>query len=231
MTEKNNEKKVNESQINEDIQAEKEETKNEETKTAEVKNETLEDNSKSVSDEKETVKDEEKKSACGTDEAASLKEELDDMKLKFNKFKDENTKLNNEIETIKERLLRTTAEYENYRNRTKKEKEGIYTDSCIDVLKNILPVLDNMERAQSTDGNFDDLKRGIDMTIRQFKDSLEKLGVEEIDASGEFDPNLHNAVMHVQDDSYGEGAIVEVLQKGYKKNDKVIRYSMVRVAN
>lgn len=222
MTE-NNSEKVNEPKTNEDVQAEKEETIKEEPKKEEVKNEAVEDESKTAADEKEDKKD--------TDEASSLKEELDDMKIKLNKFKDENTKLKNEIETVKERLLRTTAEYENYRNRTKKEKEGIYTDSCIDVLKNILPVLDNMERAQATDGNVDDLKKGIDMTIRQFKDSLEKLGVEEIKASGEFDPNLHNAVMHVEDDSYDEKEIVEVLQKGYKKNDKVIRHSMVKVAN
>jgi len=165
------------------------------------------------------------------EKSASLEKELKEMKFVRAKLKDENFKLKGELDAIKERLLRTSAEYENYRNRTAKEKEGIYSDACIDVLKNVLPALDNMERAVSIDGSLEDLKKGIEMTLRQFKDSLEKLGVEEIDASGEFDPNLHNAVMHVEDEECGESAIVEVLQKGYQKNNKVIRYSMVKVAN
>lgn len=162
---------------------------------------------------------------------AALEEELSEVKLFRNKLKDENTKLKNELETVKERLVRTAAEYENFRNRTTKEKEGIYNDACFDVLKNVLPALDNMERAVAIDGSLDDIKQGIDMTIRQFKDSLSKLGVEEIETSGAFDPNLHNAIMHVEDENLGENEIVEVLQKGYKKGDKVLRYSMVKVAN
>ena len=165
------------------------------------------------------------------DDRAALEEELSEVKLFRNKLKDENTKLKNELETVKERLVRTAAEYENFRNRTTKEKEGIYNDACFDVLKNVLPALDNMERAVAIDGSLDDIKQGIDMTIRQFKDSLSKLGVEEIETSGAFDPNLHNAIMHVEDENLGENEIVEVLQKGYKKGDKVLRYSMVKVAN
>lgn len=165
------------------------------------------------------------------EKSTSLEKELKEMKFGRAKLKDENFKLQNELDAIKERLLRTSAEYENYRNRTVKEKEGIYSDACIDVLKNVLPALDNMERAVAIDGSVEDIKKGIEMTLRQFKDSLGKLGVEEIDASGEFDPNLHDAIVHVEDEAYGENAIVEVLQKGYKKQDKVIRYSMVRVAN
>ncbi|WP_026884878.1 nucleotide exchange factor GrpE [Clostridium akagii] len=165
------------------------------------------------------------------EKSTSLEKELKEMKFGRAKLKDENFKLQNELDAIKERLLRTSAEYENYRNRTVKEKEGIYSDACIDVLKNVLPALDNMERAVAIDGSVEDIKKGIEMTLRQFKDSLGKLGVEEIDASGEFDPNLHDAIVHVEDEAYGENTIVEVLQKGYKKQDKVIRYSMVRVAN
>lgn len=147
------------------------------------------------------------------------------------KLQEENAKLFNEVETLKDRLLRMSAEYDNFRKRTAKEKEGIYSDACTDVLKNILPVLDNLERAVSVEGNLDDLKKGIDMTLRQFKDSLKKLNVEEISTEEGFDPNYHNAVMHVVDDNYCKNEIVEVFQKGYKRENKVIRYSMVKVAN
>lgn len=144
---------------------------------------------------------------------------------------DENKKLSNELEALKDRLVRTSAEYDNFRRRTAKEKEGIYTDACEDVLKNMLPVLDNLERASTVQGSVDDIKKGIEMTMRQFKDSLEKLQVEEIATDGEFNPNHHNAVMHIDDDSYGKNTIVEVFQKGYKRGDKVLRHSMVKVAN
>lgn len=153
--------------------------------------------------------------------------ELDAMR----KLKDENKKLTNEAETLKERLLRLTAEYDNYRKRTSKEKEGIYTDACTDVLKEMIPVLDNLERAISVDGNVEDIKKGIEMTIKGFKASFEKLGVEEIDATGEFDPNYHQAVMHIEDESLGANSVAEVFQKGYKRGDKVIRYTVVKVAN
>lgn len=146
-------------------------------------------------------------------------------------FKSKTKKLENELETLKERLLRINAEYENYRRRTEKEKERIYTDACEDVLKKMLPVLDNLERAVSVEGSVEDLKKGIDMTIRQFVDALEKLQVEEIDASGDFDPNLHQAVMHMQDENYGANQVAEVFQKGYKRGEKVLRHTMVKVVN
>lgn len=153
--------------------------------------------------------------------------ELDVMR----KLKDDNKKLNNEVEALKERLLRLTAEYDNYRKRTAKEKEGIYTDACTDVLKEMIPVLDNLERAVSVEGSVEDIKKGIEMTIKGFKTSFEKLGVEEIDATGEFDPNYHQAVMHIEDESFGANSVAEVFQKGYKRGDKVIRYTVVKVAN
>lgn len=157
--------------------------------------------------------------------------ELDDLRKEKSKLEEENKKLSNELETLKDRLLRTASEYDNFRKRTAKEKEGIYTDACEDVLKNMLPVLDNLERAIEANGSVDDLKKGIEMTIRQFNDSLSKLQVELISTEGEFDPNLHNAVMHIDDESYGKNSIVEVFQKGYKRGNKVLRYSMVKVAN
>ena len=153
--------------------------------------------------------------------------ELDIMR----KLKDDNKKLNNEVEALKERLLRLTAEYDNYRKRTAKEKEGIYTDACTDVLKEMIPVLDNLERAVSVEGSVEDIKKGIEMTIKGFKTSFDKLGVEEIDATGEFDPNYHQAVMHIEDENFGANSIAEVFQKGYKRGDKIIRYTVVKVAN
>ena len=147
------------------------------------------------------------------------------------KFKNENTKLSNELDAYKDRLLRITAEYDNYRKRTKEEKERIYTDACEDILKEMFPVLDNLERAVSVEGSVDDLKKGIEMTIRQFNSAFEKLGVEEVDTSKGFDPNMHQAVMHIQDESLDENSISEVFQKGYKKGDKILRFSMVKVVN
>lgn len=153
--------------------------------------------------------------------------ELDSMR----KLKDENKKLTNEVEALKDRLLRLTAEYDNYRKRTAKEKEGIYTDACTDVLKEMIPVLDNLERAIAVDGSAEDIKTGVEMTIKGFKNSFEKLGVEEIDATGEFDPNYHQAVMHIEDENLGANSIAEVFQKGYKRGEKIIRYTVVKVAN
>ena len=146
-------------------------------------------------------------------------------------LRNENEKLSNEVEALKDRLLRTSAEYDNYRRRTAKEKEGIYSDACEDVLKGLLPVLDNLERAVAVQGELEDLKKGIEMTLKQFKDSLQKLGVEEISTENGFDPNLHEAVMHVQDETFGKNEVIEVFLKGYKRGEKIIRYSMVKVAN
>lgn len=163
-------------------------------------------------------------------EFENLSEEDDEL-IKFKSLKEENNKLQEELETLKDRLLRTVAEYDNYRKRTIKEKENIYTDACEDVLKEMLPILDTLERALTVEGSAEDLKKGIEMTVKLFSSSLEKLGVEEVCAEGEFDPNLHNAVMHMEDEALGKNQIAEVFQKGYKKGSKILRYSMVKVAN
>ena len=159
--------------------------------------------------------------ATSKEEAEEIVEEYtenDDLAL-IGKMKDENKKLSNEVDALKERLLRLTAEYDNYRKRTAKEKEGIYTDACTDVLKEILPVADNLERAIA-----------VEMTIKGFINSLEKLGVEEIDTNNGFDPNFHQAISVVEDANLSTNDIAQVYQKGYKRGDKVIRYSMVTVA-
>ena len=155
--------------------------------------------------------------------------ETDDLSM-IRKLKDENKKLSNELDALKDRLLRLTAEYDNYRKRTAKEKEGIYTEACTDVLKEVLPVADNLERALAVDGNVEDLKKGVEMTIKGFLNSLEKLGVEEIDTTNGFDPNVHQAISVVEDANLNTNDVAQVYQKGYKKGEKVIRYSMVTVA-
>ena len=139
-----------------------------------------------------------KAEAAEAEEIVEEYSENDDLSL-IRKMKDENKKLSNEVEALKERLLRLTAEYDNYRKRTAKEKEGIYTDACTDVLKEMLPVADNLERALAVDGNVEDLKKGVEMTIKGFLNSLQKLGVEEIDTTNGFDPNLHQAISVVED--------------------------------
>jgi len=159
------------------------------------------------------------------------KKELKRLQKENNKLQEQNSKLQEEANVLKDRLLRVSAEYDNYRRRTVKEKEGIYSDAVTDVLKNILPVLDNLERASSTEGSVDDIKKGIDLTLKQFQNALEKLGVEEISTAEGFDPNYHEAVMHIEDESYEKNSVAEVFQKGYKKGSKVIRHSIVKVAN
>lgn len=146
-------------------------------------------------------------------------------------LKKQTKKLQEELDTTKDTLLRLRAEYDNYRRRSIKEKEGIYSDAYVDVIKEILPIIDNLERAMAADGALEDLKKGIEMTMKGCQDAFSKLGIEEIDATGEFDPNLHNAVMHIEDDSLDKNVIAEVFQKGYKKDEKIIRHTMVKVAN
>lgn len=156
-------------------------------------------------------------------------EELQALKEENTMFKSKTKKLENELESLKDRLLRISAEYENYRKRTDKEKERIYTDACEDVLIKMLPVLDNLERALAVDGTVEDLKKGVEMTVRQFEDALEKLQVEEISTENGFDPELHQAMMVVEQEGAEPNQVAQVFQKGYKRGDKVIRHSMVTV--
>ena len=136
-----------------------------------------------------------------------------------------------ELEELNDKYLRLVAEYDNYRKRTAKEKEAIYPEAKVSVISSFLPVLDNLERALATAGD-DPVYEGVKMISKQFVETLKAAGVEEIPALGEkFDPNFHNAVMHVDDDNFGENEIVEEFQKGYKMGDRIIRYSMVKVAN
>lgn len=132
-----------------------------------------------------------------------------------------------------DRYTRLFAEYDNYRKRSAKEREGIYAEAYVDAVTEILPILDNMERAlQYKDNDGENIAKGLEMIMKSFCETLTKMGVSEIEALGKpFDPNLHNAVMHVDDEAYGENEIIEVFMKGYIKGDKVLRHSMVKVAN
>ncbi|MDZ4991808.1 nucleotide exchange factor GrpE [Clostridium perfringens] len=189
----------------------------------EFDNETKDENP-SVDEDVEEVSEDVK-----ADEKVIEFEELKALKEENNMFKNKTKKLENELEALKDRLLRISAEYENYRKRTDKEKERIYTDACEDVLIKMLPVLDNLERALAVDGSVEDLKKGVEMTVRQFEDALEKLQVEEISTEGTFDPELHQAMMVVEQEGSEPNQVAQVFQKGYKRGDKVIRHSMVTV--
>lgn len=141
-------------------------------------------------------------------------------------------KRDQQIEELTDRLKRSMAEFDNYRKRTEKEKASMYVIGAREIVEKILPVVDNFERGLSQAAEGDAFADGMKMIYKQLITTLEELGVKAIDAVGkEFDPNFHNAVMHVDDDSVGDNIIVEELQKGYTYKDFVVRHSMVKVAN
>ena len=147
------------------------------------------------------------------------------------KLKEENEALTKSLDELGDRYTRMLAEYDNFRKRAQKEREGVYADAVSDVLSEILPIKDTLEMAMAY-ADDSKMSQGVTMTLTKFTEILTRLGVEEFGASGdEFDPNLHNAVFHMEDESLGENVIAEVLMKGYKKGDKIIRYAMVKVAN
>ena len=195
-----------------------------------------ENNEKTV---EETVETENQAEAAETDtvaeEKATVEEEKSSKpdKKKVKKLEAELEKKEAEIAEANDKYTRLFAEYDNFRKRTAMEKEGIYADAYIDALSQILPVLDNLERAAAyKDSDAETLKKGLELTLKGFYETLEKMGVKEIEAEGKtFDPNVHNAVMHIDDESFGESEVVEVFAKGYARGDKVLRHSMVKVAN
>ena len=145
----------------------------------------------------------------------------------------EESPLEKELAEAKDKLLRVTAEYANFRKRSEKEKQDAFVFAKAETIRELLPAVDNLERAIAAEsGDFDALKKGVEMTFENLMSILGKLGVEVYGKAGDiFDPNLHNAVMHVEDESYENGEIVDVFQKGYKINDKIIRPAMVKSAN
>ena len=132
----------------------------------------------------------------------------------------------------KEQFLRLAAEYDNYRKRTAREKENLWTEAKADTVQAFLPVYDNLERALKQDTADEAYKKGVEMIMAQMKEVFAKLGVTEIEAQGQpFDPNLHNAVMHIEDENLGENVVAQVFQAGFMLGEKVIRFAMVQVAN
>lgn len=147
--------------------------------------------------------------------------------------KAEENPLEKELADTKDQLLRLTAEYANFRKRSEKEKNESFTFATAKAVGEILSVVDNLERALSNEQeDYEGLKKGVQMTFDGLMASLEKLGVTVYGESGDqFDPNFHNAVMHIEDESLGENVITDVFQKGYRINDKVVRPAMVKTAN
>ena len=132
----------------------------------------------------------------------------------------------------KEQFLRLAAEYDNYRKRTAKEKENLWTDAKADTVQAFLPVYDNLERALKQETADEAYKKGVEMIMSQLKEVFAKLGITEIEAQGKpFDPNLHNAVMHIEDENLEENTVAQVFQAGFMLGEKVIRFAMVQVAN
>ncbi len=189
----------------------------------------------------DTEKDEISKEDIGNTETEQIsdckcskkdpKESKKECKKEEKKLKEENEKLSASLSELNGKYTLMLAEYDNFRKRVIKEKDGIYTDACIDVLKEILTIKDSLEMAMKYSDN-SDFSKGVEMTLAKFDEILKKLGVEQFGAVGEgFDPNIHNAVFHTEDESLGENEIAEILLKGYRKGEKIIRYAMVKVAN
>ena len=141
-------------------------------------------------------------------------------------------KLQKQISELNDKYMRLIAEYDNYRKRSQKEKDAIYPDAVAATVEKFLPLSDNFERAMSFECKDEEFKKGMVMIENSLSDIFKGLNVESIGEAGEqFDPNMHNAVMHIDDESLGENVITDVFQKGYKIGDKIIRFAMVKVAN
>lgn len=197
------------SNLNKDLENNINEENTEET----LENAVNEENTE-ISEENETVEAEKTETEEETLEAKLIKAE-------------------EQVKEAQDKWLRQLAEFENFRKRTNQEKQGMYNNGVRDTVEKFLPVIDNFERAvAATEDKESSTYKGIEMILKQMLDVMSALGVEEIPAEGEpFDPNIHSAVMHIEDESCDENVVVEVFQKGYKHGDKVIRPAMVKVAN
>ena len=171
-----------------------------------------------------------KDAAEQTEGAEEVKETKADKK-KNKKLEGRIAELEAALAEQNDKYMRMMAEYDNFRKRSAKEREGVYADAYADALSAIIPIIDNLERAVGV-SEAEAVLKGLEMTLKGADEALNKMGVEAFGAEGDpFDPNIHNAVMMVDDESHNEGEIVSVFQKGYKKGDKIIRYAMVTVAN
>ncbi len=179
-------------------------------------NKTAEEVTENVTEE-HTEEAKKEKKASKKDTERALREEIE--------------KLKEEIKEKDERHLRMAAEYDNFRRRSREEKDAVYEVAASDTVSEFLAIIDNLERAAMYEDG-DKVKEGLVMIAKSVESVLSKLGIEEVGKVGDkFDPNLHNAVMHIEDDSFGENEITEVFQKGYKKGSRIIRFAMVKTAN
>ena len=169
-------------------------------------------------EEKEVQDTEKKENNKKADEIIELKKQIESQKL--------------QIDETEDRLKRVAAEFDNYKKRNAKERDGLYNSLIADIVSNFLPILDNLEKAVEAETKDEEYKKGIELVLKQFKDVLAARGVIEIETVGKtFDPELHEAVSSVQDETKGEKEIVQEYRKGYMIGNKVIRHSMVIVAN
>ena len=187
-----------------------------------------------VNEEPSTVEDTGTESAEKPEEpAAKGSRESKKEKKKLEEKEAQIAALKEQLDAQNDKYLRMMAEYDNFRKRAAKEKEGIYSDAVCDTVTQMLPLLDNLERALTSETDTESATyKGVEMCLRQGAEIFAKLGITEIEALGKtFDPNLHNAVMHDEDETKGENEITAVFQKGYRLGDKVIRHSVVKVTN
>ena len=185
--------------------------------------EVIEEKPEAQTEEKAGTPKEEKKEKAKKEKAEKKKEE---------KTEPQEDKKPEAPQAQSDAYLRLLAEYDNYRKRSQREKDSLYADIKADTLLKFLPVYDNLVRALKQPTEDEAYRKGIEMIMTQFCTTMEKLGVEKIESLGKtFDPALHNAVMHVDDETKGENEIVEVFQEGFRLGDKVIRFAMVKVAN
>lgn len=204
----------------------------EENKEAEVASEEIKEETEETTEAKAEEAEEKPKAKKSSKKPDNSKKSS--KKQEENKEEDAEKKPSAEqqVKEANDKYLRLMAEYDNYRKRSQKEREALYGDIKADVLNKFLPVYDNLVRALDQPTEDEAYRKGVEMIMAQFNKTMENLGVTEIESVGQpFDPNLHNAVMHVEDETKGENEIVEVFQKGFKLGDKVIRFAMVKVAN
>lgn len=206
----------------------------EEMKAAEEMQEEME-TAKETDGASEEVKEQENPDAETADEQTEETPETEDGQKKtsfFGKKKEKKDKKDQQIADLTDRLQRNLAEFDNYRKRTEKEKASMYIIGAKEIVEKILPVVDNFERGLASATEGDAFADGMKMIYKQLMTTLDELGVKPIEAVGaEFNPDFHNAVMHVEDEEAGENIVVEEFQKGYTYKDFVIRHSMVKVAN
>lgn len=184
--------------------------------------------------ENKTTAPEEELMTEETAEAVTEEKSPEEKKVKKKKSKEAEALETCEAEKkeLEDRYLRLMAEYENYRRRTQKERENIYPDAVANTLKELLPLLDNLQRALDTPCADENYLTGIKMIQTGFEEFLKTMGVETFGKAGDpFDPNLHNAVMHIEDESLGKNVVAQVFQSGYRRGDRILRHAMVQQAN